>query len=185
MKLLPGLSGAKPDGIHIALWLRDQFCRVIDGQTERINDMRFGQASRFAQCRRLVAEERRRGGPCTKCGIQVALALHRPLSNLIQVSAYPGHLQGDFPLMELVMTWLAQGQQVGQRILATMLPIHHMMSFQATVQLPALLALIAVSHQAGDAQIFIQARRILVLTAFQVRVVETGNVYLNVFYHDV
>src|SRR5450759_3840076 len=147
--------------------------------------MSFRQASGFAQCSRLVAEERREGSLRTKCGIQVALTLHRPLGYLIQMSAYPGHLQGDFPLVELVMTGLAEGQQVGQRILPTMLPIHNMMSFQATVQLPTLLALIAISHQAGDAQIFVQARRILVLTAFQVRVVETGKVYLNVFYHDV
>lgn len=154
---------------------------MIGGETERIDDMSFRQASGFAQCRRLVAEERRKGSLRTKRGIKVALALHRTLGNLIQVSAYPSRLQGDFPLMELVMTCLAEGQQVGQRILSTMLPIHNMMSFQATVQLPALLALIAISHKAGDAQIFVQARRILVLTAFQVRVVETGNVYLNVF----
>jgi len=83
------------------------------------------------------------------------------------------------------MTYLAEAQQVGQCILPTMPLMLNVMSFQAAVQLPALLTLIAISHKASDAQIFVQAGRILVMTAFQIRIIETGNVYLNVFNHDV
>ena len=144
---------------------------MIGSETERIDDVRFRQASRFAIRGGLIAEERTKGQLSTQRGIQIALSLHRPLRNLIQVSADPSYLQGDLPLMELVMTCLTQRQQVCQRIFSTIFPIRDMMDFQATVQFPTLLALIAIPHQAGDAQIFVQTRRILVLTAFQFRVI--------------
>src|SRR5690348_15467942 len=49
VKPFPSLSEAKPDGIHIALWLYDWFFRVIGRDTERIDDVCFRQTSRFPQ----------------------------------------------------------------------------------------------------------------------------------------
>ncbi len=170
MKLLTGLSGAEPDGIYVALWLWNQLSRVIGGETERIDDVRFQQAFRFAICGSLIAEESIQGHLSTQRGIQIAL----PASSVAQSDpgvAYPGHLQGDLPLMELVVTGFTQRQQVRQRILSTMFPIRDMMGLQVTVQFSTLLAPIAVPHQAGDARLFRQKSRILVLTTFQFRVV--------------
>ena len=79
--------------------------------------MRFGQVPRFAQGRRLIAKESRQRESPTKCSIQMALALHRPLRDLVQMPADSCHLELDFACVEEMVTVLTQSQQVCQRIL--------------------------------------------------------------------
>src|SRR5260370_24329861 len=55
-----------------------------------------------------------------------------------------------------------------------------MMSLQTTSLFPALLARVPIPHQAGDTQIFVQPRWLLILAPFQFRVIESDDVYLDV-----
>src|SRR5260221_4387702 len=55
-----------------------------------------------------------------------------------------------------------------------------MMSLQTTPLFPALLARVPIPHQAGDTQIFVQPRWLLILAPLQFRVIESGDVYLDI-----
>jgi hypothetical protein len=59
----------------------------------------------------------------------MALPLHCSLRDLVQVPADSCHLELDFAFVEVVVTVLAQSQQVCQRILATPTLIQDMMGF--------------------------------------------------------
>ncbi len=59
------------------------------------------------------------------------------------------------------------------------------MRFQAAVAFATVLAGVAIPHEAGDAQVLIEPRRVLVLTSLESWVAQTRNIHLNVFYDDV
>jgi hypothetical protein len=61
-----------------------------------------------------------------------------------------------------------------------MLTIVKMMGLQTNLFLAAGLALVPIAHQAGDAQILIEPRWILILTPLQLRVVEPSNIHLHI-----
>src|SRR5207248_5888465 len=103
--------------------------------------------------------------------------LHSTLGDLIQVTTHSRYLEGDFALMQSVMARLTQGEEVGQRIFATMFPEDQMMSLQPHTSFTAVLAPIAVTHQAGDAQILVKPGRVLVVTPLQLGVIQASNVY--------
>ncbi len=144
--------------------------------------MRFRQVSRFTQCRRLVAKERGKGDLRAQRSIEIAFALHRALGDLIQVSTHSCHLERGPALVDLVMASFTQRQDVGECILASMLTIDQVMGLQAALPFATLLALIAVPHQAGDTQVLIQSRGILVARATQSGIIQARNVYLDIFY---
>ena len=107
------------------------------------------------------------------------------LGNLVQVSTDSRHFESDLALVKFGMAGFTQGQEVRECIFPAVLSVDNMMGLQTHPTFAALLTDIAIPHQAGFALIFVQPRRVLILTAFQVRVVETGNIYLNVFDHKV
>ena len=123
--------------------------------------MRFGQVPRFAQSRCLVAIQRPKRHLSAKYGVQVALALHARLRNLIQVPAHPCRLERDFPLVDFIMAGFAQSHEIGQAILSSLLAEDQVMGFEPSMVFATLLTGIAISHQARDAQIFIKPRRVL------------------------
>ena len=69
--------------------------------------------------------------------------LHSTLGDLIQVTTHSRYLEGDIALMQSVMARLTQGEEVGQRIFATMFPEDQMMSLQPHTSFTAVLAPIA------------------------------------------
>ena len=108
--LLAGLPGAKADAIDVALWRWDDGPVVIGGKTERIADVRFGQAAPLAKRSCLIAEEGGEGRLLAKGGVEVAFALHRTLGDLVQMPTHPFHLESDPPLMQLLMAAFTQRQ---------------------------------------------------------------------------
>ncbi len=63
-----------------------------------------------------------------------------------------------------------------------MFTIDQVMDFQAALRLAALLASIAISHQASNAQVLVQSCGILVVRATQSGIIQARNVYLDIFY---
>src|SRR6266566_438465 len=100
--LLAGLPGTKANPVDIPLGngnlLPSGKCR----DTERIDDVRFGQTQGLAIGGGLIAKDRGRRDRMSKSGIQVGFSLHRTLGDLVQMSTHPFHLEGDFPLVDLI-----------------------------------------------------------------------------------
>src|SRR5258707_10829415 len=93
---------------------------------------------------------------------------------------YSCHFERDCALVEFCMAGFTQSQEVRDRIFPTVLSVDKMMSLQTTPLFPALLARVPIPHQAGNTQIFVQPRWLLILAPFQFRVIESGNVYLDI-----
>lgn len=107
---LAGLPGTKANAINVALWRWDDGPGVISGKTERIVDVRFGQAAPLAKRSCLIAEEGGEGRLLAKGGVEVAFALHRMLGDLVQVPTHPFYLESDPPLMHFLVAALTQRQ---------------------------------------------------------------------------
>ena len=58
------------------------------------------------------------------------------------------------------------------------------MGLEATVPFAALLALIAIAHQAGDAQVLIQSRWVLILASPKIGIVQAGDIHLHILNND-
>ena len=82
------------------------------------------------------------------------------------------------------MACFAEGEQVRQRILAALLFESDVMGLETSVLLATLLTGVAVAQQAGDAQVLIEPRRVLVLGAAQRRIVEASDIHLDIFYDN-
>ncbi len=121
---------------------------------------------------------------CAERRIQVAFALHRALRDLIQMPTHPGHVQDHFALVDCSVARRTQGEQVLQRILPSLFTKNDVMGFQAHSLLAAVLAGVAVTHQAGNAQVFIEPRPVLVLAAHKAWIIQTRNVHLDILYDD-
>src|SRR5260370_17315673 len=106
--------------------------------------------------------------------------LHRTLRHLVQVRTRSCHFERHFALVEFCMAGFTQGQEVRDRIFPAVLSVDKMMSLQTPPLFPALLARVPIPHQAGDTQIFVQPRWLLILAPFQFRVIESDDVYLDV-----
>src|SRR5260370_36301685 len=96
--------------------------------------------------------------------------------------AHACYLERDLALMHLLVTGLAKGEQVGERILTALPPIDEVMGLQAALLLATVLAAVAIPQQTGDAQVLIQPRRVLVLAPAQRWIVEASNIHLNILY---
>src|SRR5439155_14623125 len=105
---------------------------------------------------------KKRGELCVfaQSGIQVAFPLHRSLRDLIEVPTHSCDLEGDFALMQSLMTGFTQRQQIGEGIFAPMLTKDDVMGLQTISTFTALLASVAIAHQTREAQIFVQPRRV-------------------------
>lgn len=113
----------------------------------------------------LVSKHRRERDGRSEARIEICLALHAPLGDLIKLPAHTGHAQDDRTGVNLLVTGLAKRQEIGERVLAPTLPVDDMMGFQTAVAFAAVLTNIAVAHQASDPQVFIQAGWVLILAA--------------------
>src|SRR6266702_6285645 len=94
-------------------------------------------------------------------------------------------LELEFALVDLAMAALTQGEQIGERIFTPMLSIHQMMRFQTNSLLAALLTLIPIAHQAGQPQVLIQPRRVLIPRPFEIRIVQASYIHLHILHDDV
>src|SRR5258708_23944444 len=106
--------------------------------------------------------------------------LHRTLRTLVQVRTRSCLLGRLFAWVEFCRAGFTQGQEVRDRIFPAVLSVDKMMSLQTPPLFPALLARVPIPHQAGDTQIFVQPRWLLILAPLQFRVIESGDVYLDV-----
>ncbi len=102
---------------------------MVGGKTKGINDVGLGQASGFAPGGRLVTKECGQGHVCAERRIEIALALHGALRNLIQVAAHPRYLKLDLAFVESMVTIFAQTQQIRQRIFSPTFTKNHVMCF--------------------------------------------------------
>jgi hypothetical protein len=106
------------------------------------------------------------------------------LRDLIQMSAHAWHLKLDLALVDLVMAVLTQGKEIRQGILPSLLPIDDVVSFQATVVLPTLLACVPVTQETGHTQILIESGGVLVLRTVERRGIESGDIDLDILNDD-
>src|SRR5215831_5265710 len=113
---------AKGYRVEVFTAIGDQLAGFVSSKAEGIRIVLFGQPPGFAQSGCLVAKERRKRRLCAKSGIEVALALHGALRDLIQMPTHPCYLERDLAIMHLLVTGLAKCQQVSERILAAVLP---------------------------------------------------------------
>src|ERR1700692_1078225 len=100
MVLLACLPGTETDPIDIAFRRGHHLPCGQRGDTECINHVRFGESSMFAIRCCFVAEHGGQRSYVTQCGIEMRLALHATLRDLIQVPTHPCHLELKFPLVE-------------------------------------------------------------------------------------
>ncbi len=179
-----GLPRAKRDRITVCLGHSDDLSSLQRRHAQGIHDMRFWQPQVLTIGRCFVAKHRGERSLPAERGIQRVLALHCSLGDYIQMPTDSYGLEGELPLVEFVMACFAQGQQIRERIFSAVLPEENVMGFQSTPFLAALLALVPVAHQTGQAHILIQSSRILILTSLQIRIVETRDVHLHILYDD-
>jgi hypothetical protein len=114
----------------------------------------------------------------------MALSLHGALRDLIEMPTDSSHLELDLALMQLFMTRLAEGEQIRQGILAPLLFEDEVVRLETNLVFAAVLTGIAISHQTGQAQIFIKPPGFLILAADQGRIVQASDIDLNVLDSD-
>ena len=78
------------------------------------------------------------------------------------------------------MTSFTQGQEVRESIFPAVFSVDEMMSLQTNPTFAALLTGVPIAHQAGQAQIFVQPRRVLVLAPLEFRVIEACDIHLHI-----
>src|SRR5260221_3362995 len=183
MILPSNLPRTKADPVDVDLLNGNHLSRGKCRDTKGINDVVFRQSHVLAIGGSFVTKHRRKRNKLGERGIQVRLALHRALRDLVQVPTDTSHLKPDSALMDLVVTALAQAQQVRQGIFSALLPKNNVVGLQSAGSFAALLAGVAISPPAGDAQIFIEPGRVLVAGPGQGRIGQPGNVYLAMLDH--
>src|SRR5581483_2971442 len=146
MILPPGSTRTKRNLIEVLLIVRNALAAVIGRNTECICIMCFRQIPCLAEHGCLVAKQRGKGNQLAESSIEVAFALHCPLGYLIQMSTDPLHFERHLAIVDLMVTGFTQAQQVLQGIFPPMLTIDNVMSFQASVFLATVLALITIAH---------------------------------------
>jgi len=110
--------------------------------------------------------------------------LHGALGYLIQVSTHTTHLKSDFALMDFFMASCTECEQVGQRVFPTLLAKNDMVRFQTNLLFATLLALVAIAHEAGDAQVLIESRWVLVLPPCESGIIQARDIDLDIFNDD-
>jgi hypothetical protein len=92
--------------------------------------------------------------------------------------------EGDFALVELVMTRSAETEQIRERIFSTLRAENDVVRFQTAISLAAVLARVPIAHQTSQTQILIELGRVLIPTAHKRWIVDPGHIDLYVFDHD-
>lgn len=146
--------------------------------------MRFRQTPGFAQGGCLVAKEGGKGPLRAKSGVEMALSLHGALRDLIEMRTRSCHLELDLALMQLKVTRLTEGEQIRQGILTTLLFEDDVVRLETNLVFAAVLTAIAISHQTGQAQVFIKPPGFLILACGQERIVQASDIDLNVLDGD-
>src|SRR5437870_5452295 len=113
--------------------------------------MGFREIPGFAQGGGLVAKESGKRPLRAKSGVEMALSLHSALRDLIEIPTDSSHLELNLALMQLFMTRLAEGEQIRQRILATLLFEDDVVRLETNLVFAAVLTGVAISHQTGQA----------------------------------
>src|SRR5258708_19301847 len=100
------------------------------------------------------------------------------------MSTHPCHLKPAPALVDLVMTGRTEGEQVGQRIFASLLTVHDVVRLQTLSLLAAVLAAVAIPQQTGDAQVLVEPRWVLILAALEAGGIQASDIHLHIFDHD-
>src|SRR5207237_7715412 len=104
--------------------------------------------------------------------------------DLTKIPTDSSHLEHNLALMQLFMTRLAESEQIRQRILATLLFEDEVVRLETNLVFAAVLTGVAISHQTGQAQIFIKPPGFLILASGQGRIVQASDIDLNVLDGD-